>query len=432
VDTKKKKNTGVLITTLITLILLFSSIQFDCAPPPTTETTTEISDAKADSIRLAELKNQLMYDYSFGYEYYKNQEYAKALPRLLRANKIDAELNKEKLQYDAIYGYIAYSYIQLEKPDSALWAYQAGVQYKPNDPSMHLGLINIYTQQQNVEGLIEEYKILSEIVEDKEQKIDYLNALKAIFMNRNDIENALGIYDKLLEVDPENKTYIDDRLTLLKSTGNDEMYIQDLENKLTEYPEDTNYMWSLILEYENRNENDKVIAMADKMLALEPENLEALQKKAHAFANKVDYRNVVNIYNEMLKVKPNEKSYFVEIANAYQLLKNYPTARTFVNRALRVDRNYGAAYHTLGNIYEACAEDVVREKGGYQKLSFDDKLVYQLAYDQYEKAAADFETERNARRKMSNLQNFLPTNSDKFMHPNQTEARGDEYAWIYK
>jgi len=432
VKTKKEKQIQTVFTLLLGLVLMFSYFQFDCAPPPPEETEPEISEAQQDSIRQAELKNQLIMNYSFGFEDYKNKEYAKAIRRLLKVNELDLELNKSELQYPNVYGYIANSYVELGKPDSALWAYEQGLQYRPNDPVLHEGKVYVYTLQGNEEGLVEEYKVLPDLVEDEAKKIDYLYRLKSIYINRGDIEGALEVYDRLLEVDPENRTYIDDRLTLLKSTGNANMYIRELEEKHAQYPEDPDYMWNLIVEYDKNKESDKVIAMVDKLLALQPKNLDALEKKAYAYQNKQQYRNVVNVYNQMLEIKPNEKKYFVDIAQAYISLKDYATARSYVRRAQRIDSDYGYAYMTMGNIYEACAEEVVREKGGYAKLAFDDKLVYKLAYDEYAKAANDFEYGRNAQRRMNNLKELIPKDEDYFMHPNQKEARGEEYAWIYK
>ncbi|RKY87858.1 hypothetical protein DRQ09_03805 [candidate division KSB1 bacterium] len=435
--TKNIKRGEVIITIFLLSVLMFSYFHFNCAPPPAQKETSEVNKAKEDSIRLARLKEELVYNYSFGYEDYKNKEYQKALPRLLKANQIDIELNKDKLQYEGIYGFIADCYIKLGKPDSALWAYKSGLKHKPDNVIMHKGLVYVYTLKNDVEGLIEEYKILSELVKKKEEKIDFLERLKSIYVTRNEIQEALNVYDKLLEIDPQNKSYIDDRLTLLKSTGNLDLYLKDLEEKHKQYPEDINYINSLISEYEKRNESDKVIEMADKLIALQPNNLDAYEKKANAYANKLDYRTVIKIYTKMLKINPNknkdnEKRFLVKIAEAYIFLKQYSTARNYVRRALRIDKNYGYAHFTLGYVYESCAEDVVKKKGGYQKLTFDDKLIYKLAYDEYQIASKDYETERRAKNKIAGLANFIPTNEDRFMHPNQTKAKSKEYEWIYK
>ena len=106
----------------------------------------------------------------------------------------------------------------------------------------------------------------------------------------------------------------------------------------------------------------------------------------------------------------------------------YTIAMREVRKALNIDTNYGLAYLTRGIIYETAAEKCVQNAEG--KISFDDKLVYELAYKEYEKAKRDLAWKSDAERRMNYLQNLVPTREDRFMHKNKTMPEGDCYSWI--
>ena len=121
----------------------------------------------------------------------------------------------------------------------------------------------------------------------------------------------------------------------------------------------------------------------------------------------------------------------IDLIRCYNLLKNYGTARNYANRAIRKDNSYGMAYIRIGEAYEYCAEDVVQKKGGFAKMTFDDKLIYELAYGQYRKASNYPDAAGIAGRRMNAIRNLLPSKEDKFMNPDQKRASNRAYKWIY-
>jgi hypothetical protein len=70
----------------------------------------------------------------------------------------------------------------------------------------------------------------------------------------------------------------------------------------------------------------------------------------------------------------------------------------------------------------------VAQKG---KAEFDDKLVFELAYFQYEKALQDLATRTEARQRLNFLEASIPNKEDRFMNRGKTKAAGPCYQWIY-
>ena len=62
-------------------------------------------------------------------------------------------------------------------------------------------------------------------------------------------------------------------------------------------------------------------------------------------------------------------------------LGQFSTAIQSLKKALAIDPEYGLAYLTRGIVYETAAEQQVAKAGG--KISFDDKLAYKIAYDDF-------------------------------------------------
>ena len=77
--------------------------------------------------------------------------------------------------------------------------------------------------------------------------------------------------------------------------------------------------------------------------------------------------------------------------------------------------------------YEACADACARGR----QLKFDDKLVYELAYKEYQKATRDPGYRDLGTRRMEYVRPSIPTKGDRFMHQDQDKSKMDCHKWIY-
>jgi len=204
--------------------------------------------------------------------------------------------------------------------------------------------------------------------------------------------------------------------------------LEELKSQHQKYPNDKKYIEALLNEYYKENDSQNVVAFADKLIAIEPNNVSALDKKADAYSNLQKWNERIEVLKKKLDlIGGNDPKTLCDIADSYNVLKMFSTVRNFALRAARQD--YGMAYIRIGEAYELCAESAVSKRGG--KIRFDDKLIYALAYEQYQKASNYPDVSSIAQRKMRALENYIPTKEDRFMNPDKKRATSPEYDWIY-
>jgi tetratricopeptide (TPR) repeat protein len=119
------------------------------------------------------------------------------------------------------------------------------------------------------------------------------------------------------------------------------------------------------------------------------------------------------------------------MATCYKELEQFQTGWETARRALRIDPQYGLARIVIGEIYEAQAEKCYTTRGK-KGPEFDDKLVYDRAYKEYEQAATDLQFKDLAQRKMNYVKEFRPSKEDLFFHKGQTKPKDSCYDWIFR
>lgn len=421
----KQFGASIAVGALLGFAFYLASI-WGCAPKPVVKgVSPERQKTIEDSLR-REREYELAKTWSTGYEYYKNKMYKDALPHLWRVTELDTAMEyAARYGYDDIFVKIADCYIKLNVADSAQYAYELGIEKFPDNAYQHKSLGYILMSKGEVVKAIGEYE---RVVELKAAEKDDYKILADLYIKNNRLADAIATYEKVVELDPEDKKAQDTLATLYKATGQEDEAIARKEKILERFPNDTVTMMDLGRTYYDRGENEKVINILTRLTQLEPKNIRALEYLGGAYQNLEKYPEAIGVYQRIVKLNPKDKKIYLGIATCYKFLKQFSTARRYVNKALTIDRNYGLAYITMGEIYEASAEDCISSKGG--KISFDDKLVYEKAYKQYQKAKTDPEWIETAKKRMEIIKLWLPTTEDRFFYKGKTEPTSPCYNWI--
>jgi hypothetical protein len=103
----------------------------------------------------------------------------------------------------------------------------------------------------------------------------------------------------------------------------------------------------------------------------------------------------------------------------YRFLNQFANSLSWANKALSVKRGYGLAYLVRGETIEASVPYCQNEKNK-NKLEFEDKLVYELAYNEFVKAKNDPVYISRANTKIKYVMPLIPTKEDRFMNQNKT------------
>jgi tetratricopeptide (TPR) repeat protein len=328
-------------------------------------------------------------------------------------------------RFPQVFDFLGQAYLQLNQPDSAELVYALGIKIFPNDASLRRNLAQLLAARAQLDLALAEYE---RIIPFGAATEDDFRRMANLYVRNNQYEKAIAAYEKILALNPADAEVRKTLSTLYQATGKEDAALESLEKALTQNPNDTRIIFDLAQAYFNRQAYEKVIELLPRFNKLVPGDLLALELLGDAQVRLSHYRDALKTYEQIVAAKADDKTVLVKIANCHRELGEVSAARRFASKALVVDGKYGAAYMALGQIYETCADQCVAQK---DKTEFDDKLVYELAYFQYEKALQDLATRTEARQRLKFLEAAIPNKEDRFINKGKAKAAGPCYQWIY-
>lgn len=369
--------------------------------------------------------------WSFGWENYKNKQYKDALKHFWRVVELDTVK-----KFPTVFRYLGDCYFKLEKPDSAKVVYEMGLQRYPNDAYLHRLVGYFLAQTEQTEPAIQEYETVVKLVEEeakadaKELQTlkDDLKQLAALYVKADRRDDAIACYNRALEIDPNDIEAQNNLAALIASTGDIEALIEAREKMREQDPKNSQVRFELGKMYFDRGEYEKAIERFNEYLALSPGDVAAIEYVGSGYQRLEKYNEAIAEFQKIFDVQPQNKKVLAEMSRCYRGLGNFTTARTYASRVLNIDNTYGLAWIALGEVYEASADRCVKPKSG--KVDYDDKLVYELAYQQYRNAFVDAGYRREAENKCNYLLPVAPSIEDVFMHTKQKRPSNECYQWI--
>ena len=398
---------------ILFLVLLFSTFGFaqdalfevqedqqqntDCMP----ESLSVVYDKYANAPNADTLVRQW---YSFGSEHHKNKNYGKALPYLWKVFE-----NDSSKRGNLAIGKIAEIYFIQKKIDSTLIACYKGLEKFPDQQKLHY----------------------------------YAGFLQKELGKSN---CALPHYEALVQANPDNKSYLQEFAFLLYKVQ-DERCI-DIQKRVIAL-EDTDTAAKEALATYMSAFGQSPIKLYRETCQADPSNLDACrsygrlaleeglyqeavdaysnviekgatatdyQRRASAYENLSQFSSAISDLNKWLAIDPDNPDIMLLIAVNYSSAKNFSTANSWINSAIRKKPGYGKPYITRGELYENMVLYCQDQRGG--KIKLEDKIVYELAIEEYKKALSDIAFKSDASNKIKNLQPFVRTSEEKFMEPN--------------
>jgi tetratricopeptide (TPR) repeat protein len=432
---RTKKQLAVFASLLILIALLMNLHFMGCTGTASKkELTPEQQKAIQDSIARVH-KAKVARLFSFGWEPFKQAQKSQEEGQTFEAQQSYEKAKKyfrqvANIDSTGIYGKILYQslgacFLNLGVPDSAEWAYMQGIKNVPKDSYGYQSLIYIYKQQgRNDEGLDISDAYITNVPDDPKAF-----ASKGEFLVRLDmVDDAIDAYQKAIELDPENATYREILNTI--AADDIDLIIENAESLVTQNPDNMKYRQDLAEAYHQAAMFEKAIEQLTIVIENQTDNTIALELLGDSYQQIEQYRSASNIFKKILAISPDDKKNICNLSICYTYLGNYVTARREANKALRIDSKYGLAFIARGMVYEIAADRVV-EKHEDQQTKYDDKLVYKLAYDEYQKAKQDLQWKSEAERRLSYVQTQIPTKEDSFMYQNRTTPESEAYNWIY-
>lgn len=419
-----------LMVVLLSFFLTLSVAPDQAAAQKKKDKKSKNNQADLEAQRQAYL-NELNRYWSFGFENYKNKQYRDAAKWFWKV----AELDTIK-KFPSVFRYLGDSYFKLEKADSAKVIYEMGLLRYPDDPYLHRLVGYFLAQTEQIDPAIEKYETAIKLLEAQSQTDpkqletlkDDLKQLAALYVKADRKDDAIAAYNRALEIDPNDLEAQNNLAALLAVTGDIEAVIAAREKVREQDPKNSQVRFDLGKMYFDQGNYEKAIELFNEYLTLVPNDPGALEFKGISYQRLDRHNESITEFKKILDIQPQNKKVLAEISRGYKSIGNFATARTFAARALAIDNTYGLSWIALGEMFEAVADKCVKPKNG--KVDYDDKLVYELAYQQYRNAFADLSFRREAENKASYLQTVIPTTEDVFMHTTQKRPTVECYKWL--
>jgi tetratricopeptide (TPR) repeat protein len=371
---------------------------------------------KMDSVS----EQQVAIWYSLGNEEYKYDNFERALPYFWRVL-----MNDNSGKFRIVYSKIANCYFRLNEVDSTLLVAYMGLKEHPDYVQLHYWAGLVHNKKGNNQCAIPHYEKLTELEPNNK---DYWAKLAELYYSVED-ERAIKAQQKVVELDPNNveaqqlvaqfATYFgDDPLEYLKDA-----YLMD--------PSNVENAYRYGKEAFQAGKYREAIKPFEKILEKNPRHTTAMEYLGRTYEALNQTGQAIKYYNDILKIEPQNIKVMCLIASIYGRRNEFTRARSFVRKAQRIDPGHGLPNMVMGELYENsvtyCSNK--REK---RETTYDDKLVYRMAVEEYERATRDPNYSSDASRRANQLKsaNLLPTKEDYFMHNNRLKPKEDCYSWI--
>lgn len=285
-----------------------------------------------------------------------------------------------KPDFDSAYVEIAYNYLKIEKPESALLNANKAIELKHNNMSAYFVRGLIYYFSNEIDKALKDFTY---IIERKDS--NYMNlALRErakIYLNTNETDNAIRDFSEILESDSLNyETYVSRGLAKLRidvyPKYADSIIMAQNDTKL--YNKFFKYFRIIYSIDENRNIMlDKRGAIQDfnKALRINPEYDYAYFNRARVYEELDLYYLALADMNKAIELNKNS-DYYVTRAKIYNLLEENMKSLNDFNEAIRLDPKNGFAYLNRGILKREHLKD---EKGA----ETDKKMAENLGVKSY-------------------------------------------------
>ncbi|MGA3207330.1 MAG: tetratricopeptide repeat protein [Syntrophales bacterium] len=180
------------------------------------------------------------------------------------------------------------------------------------------------------------------------------------YASLDNYRQAIGDYDKAIELDPKFAKAYDNRGAAYGSLGNYRKAIEDCSKAIELDPEFAKAYDNRGVAYASLGNNRQAIGDYDKAIELDPKFAKAFYSRGVAYYDLGNYKQAIGDYDKAIELDPKFAKAYDNRAAAYGSLGNYRKAIEDWSKAIELDPksamvyyNLGVAYWSLGNYRQA-------------------------------------------------------------------------------
>lgn len=369
---------------------------------------------KADSLS----SQQVGIWYSLAREEFKYKNYKRAIPYYWRVL-----VNDNTGKFKVVYSKLAECYYNLNQADSVFIICYRGLTNYPDNTRLHYYAGFVHDQLGNTECAIPHYEAM---VEATPKEKSYWSKLAYLYYKAED-QAAIEAQQKVVELDPNDIESSRLLAEIMEHFGEDP--IKARKDTYLKDPNNTENAMRYGKAAFERGLYNEAIEPFENILKQDAKNTVAMEYIGRCYEGLNQLSKALTYYKNILQIEPKNVNVLCLTASVYGRLNNFTTARRYVTNAQKVDRGNGLPHIIMAEIYENAVQ-YCSENRKENKISYDDKLVYSFAQAELRKATKDPNYASEARRRISQFEQLIPTKEDSFMHKNRKETKDACYKWI--
>jgi tetratricopeptide (TPR) repeat protein len=359
-----------LLFTILAVVLVFGV--YNCVPPQAQTNTDEINAEKQQ--KKEEAYNKCRFRLSNGNQYMIQQSWREALKNYQMI--IDAGCAEDFV--DPLFKDMATCYNKLNMPDSAAYYIDEGLSYDATN--QHLLQLSAYYKERagDYEGAIAIYQQYNALYLDD---IEYLSKQAKAYDMLGMYDEELDTWEYIIDVEPDNNDAINAIITVLGKMGRDpkEFYKKAWENNMTDASKALNYINALF----NEGNYTEAISVAKQSISFNPSNVTLIKKLAESYDYNGQPQEGLKVLENYARSNPRDINMQIEVTNRNVEFENYEKAYDIISAAIKLAPQNREVYFARAKVLETLAEMTTLEKG---KIDCNDKIVYHMAYEDYQKS----------------------------------------------
>ena len=396
---------------------MVGTVQFCATGPPAEDEGPSLTEEERARIQL-----KCDIALSNAWEYFKNRDYNSSVRNYL--NLIELGCGEEYAQN--VYVYFGRAYLELSNPDSAIWAFQQGLRYLPEDKDL---LQNAAYTMGRLGQVDQQIRYYERWVEADSTNGQAYSDLADLLREQKRYDDLIYLLKQWLKVDPTNSRITSDLISATELSGGDPLEV--FRSRALDNPDNPQYGMDYAAKLIETGNILEAFRELEAVIQRSPSSTRAYELLASAAVDDDDLDRAVSAYERLYDLNRTNIKVTIDLSRTYLQKMDYDKALTWAQTALRVSNNSGEAYYARAEVYYNVADECTgQHENGVAR--FDDKLVFMMAHEDYLRAV-----ERGHRRGRSRAdflgKNLIPRKGDWFLQSADIRVfkpQSSCYGWI--
>jgi len=396
---------------------------FGCAPNNTGESSSSrgLSEQELD-----ERNDECALYNSFAAGNMQNRDYTSAIDNYRYMVEIGCGdckcLGSQGEDAEYIYPYFGRSYIESNKLDSAIYIFKQGLKYLKDDETL---LENAQWTAGKLGNLEEQIYYLDKWLALDESNLKVLNKFSEVYKKNKMFNEQVEILNMILRVSPTDKSANAEKKAAFQALGKDELDVD--KERWNADPSNLQYGKDYLKGLLDRDRSEEAVLVCNELIVYDKYDTQVLKYLGDAYLDLYKEDLAIETYESIANIDKSDYLNSIELSKLYINKENFELSLRWAEQAVQFSGKKGIALNQRAEVYFSLAEFCSSES-----LTFWDKLVFEIAWQDYSEAAKSGYGRAKGRADFL-YENNITMASDWFMTSETADElipKGECYSWI--